>query len=359
MAMDMKGRFAVGTWLVAGLFGCGSDAQGQSAILNLPRASQHARVMQRIGIVDITIDYHRPLALGRKVFGGLQAYGDVWRAGANENTTIEVSDAVTVEGHPLPKGVYGLHMIPGEASWVVIFSKNSTSWGSFTYDAKEDALRVTVTPVAILHHEALSYDFEDPTDNSVVVRMQWEKEAVPFKISVDTPAIVQRSLRDQLRARAQFEWQPWMEAATYLLANRLDAAEAAEDLRKSIAIEDRFENELTLAWALGALGRTSEASAARAKGIEMATQAQVHAFGRGLQAQGLRDEALDLFRENRKKDPDSWVGHNEAARLAVAAGDFETALKEMKLAEAASPDPLRSQHTDLVRRLQHNEDINR
>src|SRR3954468_22488687 len=99
----------------------------QSAIMNLPRVSQHARVTQRIGITDITIDYHRPLVGGRKIFGGLEAYGQVWRAGANENVTIEFTDAVTVEGRPLAKGIYGLHMIPGQGSWVIIFLKSSSS----------------------------------------------------------------------------------------------------------------------------------------------------------------------------------------------------------------------------------------
>ena len=91
-------------------------ASAQSAILNLPRASQHARISQRIGLTDITIDYHRPLVNGRKIFGSLQAYGQVWRAGANENTTFEVSDPVSVEGQLLPKGIYGMHLIPGENS---------------------------------------------------------------------------------------------------------------------------------------------------------------------------------------------------------------------------------------------------
>ena len=110
------------------------DARAQSAVLALPDLSQHARVAQRIGLTDITIDYHRPLVRGRKIFGGVQAYGEVWRAGANYNTTIEFSDPVTIEGQPLPKGSYGLHFIPGPSAWVAIFSKNSTSWGSFTYD---------------------------------------------------------------------------------------------------------------------------------------------------------------------------------------------------------------------------------
>src|SRR5712664_2775355 len=88
---------------------------------------------------DVSISYHRPLVNRRKIWGGVVPYGDVWRAGANENTTIAFTDPVNVEGKTLPKGTYGLHMIPGENEWTLIFSKNSTSWGSFTYDQKEDA----------------------------------------------------------------------------------------------------------------------------------------------------------------------------------------------------------------------------
>src|SRR5262252_1564282 len=106
-------------------FALNSNAQ----ILDLPRESPKAQVSQRIGVTDIAIQYSRPLVKGRKIWGGVVPLGDIWRAGANENTTIEFSDPVTVEGKPLPKGVYGLHMIPNENEWTVIFSKNSTSWG--------------------------------------------------------------------------------------------------------------------------------------------------------------------------------------------------------------------------------------
>ncbi|MBV8857997.1 MAG: DUF2911 domain-containing protein [Acidobacteria bacterium] len=355
----MRRYVAVAALLVAGLFAGVTLVQAQSALLNLPDASQHARVSQRIGITDITIDYHRPLVRGRKIFGGLQAYGQVWRAGANFNTTIEFSDPVTVEGQPLPKGVYGLHLIPGETSWVVIFSKNSTSWGSFTYDQAEDALRVTVKPQAVENHEALSYDFEDPEPNSALITMRWEKVAVPFKVEVNTPEIVRQSLRNQLRARPQFEWQAWEEAASYLLNNKLSAEEAARYADRSIEIEDRFENEMTKSHALSALGRKEDALAARDKAIAKGSQIQIHSYGRGLQIQGQKDEALELFRDNVKKDPNSWVGHNDAARVAVAKGDFDTAVKEMKLAVAAAPESLKSQHADLVRRLENREDINK
>jgi tetratricopeptide (TPR) repeat protein len=355
----MRRYAAVAALIVTGLFVGVTGAQAQSALLNLPDASQHARVTQRIGLTDITIDYHRPLVRGRKIFGGLQAYGQVWRAGANYNTTIEFSDPVTVEGQTLSKGVYGLHLIPGETSWIVIFSKNSTSWGSFTYDKAEDALRVTVKPQTVENHEALSYDFEDPRPNSALITMRWEKVAVPFKVEVNTPEIVGQSLRNQLRARPQFEWQAWQEAADYLLNNKLGAEEALKYAERSIEIEDRFENEMTKAHALGALGRKEEALAARDRAIAMGTQIQVHSYGRGLQIQGQQDEALELFRGNIKKDPNSWVGHNDAARVAVAKGDFDTAVREMKLAVAAAPESLKAQHADLVGRLENRVDINK
>ena len=345
--------------LVAGLFVGVTGTRAQSALLNLPDASQHARATQRIGLTDITIDYHRPLVRGRKIFGGLLAYGQVWRAGANYNTTIEFSDPVNVEGRPLPKGVYGLHMIPGETSWVVIFSRNSTSWGSFTYDKAEDALRVNVKPRAAENREALSYEFDDPEPNSALITMRWERVAVPFKVEVNTPELVRQSLRNQLRARPQFEWQAWEEAAEYLLNNGLGAEEALKYTGRSIEIEDRFENEMTRAHALDALGRKEEAVAARETAIAKGSQIQVHSYGRGLQIQGRQDEALELFRSNVKKDPNSWVGHNDAARVAVAKGDFDTAVKEMRLAVAAAPESLKAQHADLVRRLENREDINK
>src|SRR4051812_39038426 len=155
------------------------------ADLELPDASQLAVTKQRIGLTDITITYHRPLVNGRKVWGGLVPLGEVWRAGANENTTIEFSDPVMVEGQALPKGIYGLHMIPGADSWTIIFSKMASAWGSYTYSQTEDALRVNVKPVPNEMEEALQYSFEHLTPDSVAVTLKWEKLAVPFKVSIN------------------------------------------------------------------------------------------------------------------------------------------------------------------------------
>src|SRR4051794_4604090 len=157
----------------------------QSVLLQLPEQSQPAKVGQTLGLTEINVSYHRPLVNNRKIFGTqIVPYGQVWRAGANQNTVIEFTDPVTIEGQSLPRGAYGLHMIPNEDTWTIIFSKNSTSWGSFTYDQKEDALRVNVKPQKGEFHEALAYDVDDVKPDSAVVTLHWENVAVPFKVAV-------------------------------------------------------------------------------------------------------------------------------------------------------------------------------
>lgn len=336
-----------------------SIASAQSALVDLPRDSQRAQVMQRIGITNISIRYHRPLVKGRKVFGALEAYGKVWRAGANENTIIEFGDAVNVEGKPLPKGVYGLHMIPGESEWTVIFSKNASSWGSYSYDQAEDALRVTVKSHPDEMHEALTYDFDDPKPNAVTIVMRWDKIAVPFKVEVNTPEVVEQSLRNQLRGRIQYEWQPWDEAANYLADNKLNPDEALKYAEQSIQVEERFENLVTKARILDTLNRKDDAVAARNKALGLGTAIQIHIYGRQLQTQGRQEDAFNVFRANIHRFPDNWVTHSEAARMACAKGDFDNAVKEMKLAAAGADGQNKPGFEALVRRLEAKEDINK
>jgi hypothetical protein len=156
----MLGRFERALVVMAGLLSIVSPSSAQSLLIDVPRDSQHATVIQRVGLTDITINYHRPLVKGRQIWGKLVPYGEVWRAGANENTTMTFSDPVAIEGQPLAGGVYGLHMIPGETEWTVIFSKIHTDWGSFTYNPSHDALRVKVKPQSAEMREALSYDLD-------------------------------------------------------------------------------------------------------------------------------------------------------------------------------------------------------
>ncbi len=164
---------------------------------NEVRPSLQAGVMQRLGTnTDITIQYGRPGVKGRKIWGGLVPYGMApgneysggkpypWRAGADENTTIELSKDVLIEGKKLAAGKYGIHMIPSEKEWIVVFSKNNSSWGSYSYDPKDDALRVSVTPVETPHMEWLTYGFDDLKGTSATAFLHWEGLKVPFKIEL-------------------------------------------------------------------------------------------------------------------------------------------------------------------------------
>jgi hypothetical protein len=347
-------------WYVSvALAGACSGGYAQS-ILTLPEASQRAVVSQRIGLTDITIAYHRPLAGTRKIWGGIVPYGQVWRAGANENTTIEFSTPVTVEGQPLAKGIYGLHMMPDADSWTVIFSKNSSSWGSFTYNQAEDALRVTVKPQPAEMHTALTYDFDEVKPDSAVVKLQWEKLAVPFTVSAMETEVTLASLREELRSGKQYVWESGAEAAQYCLANKVALEEGLGWANKSIAIEERFENLILKADLLKELNRESESASVRAKAMSAANVTQIYFYARSLQAQNQPAQAIEIFKVTVKRFPDHWLGHMAAARVASASGDYAGALKEVKIVQGLEiPDAQKANLVNLARRLENKEDINR
>jgi len=331
----------------------------QSTQMNLPLQSQAAQITQTIGITDITIKYHRPLVNGRKVWGGLVPYGQVWRAGANLNTTITFANDVTIDGKTLPAGTYGLHMIPTENEWTVIFSRMHTAWGSFSYKEGEDALRVTVKPQATDFHNALAYDFDQLQPDSAVVVMSWDKVAVPFKVSVDVNKTVEASLQNQLRGLSQYTWDGWDDAATYLVDSKYDLDEALKWENNSISNEDRFENEMTKSRILKAQGQNDAAQQAKEKALALGNAQQLYGYGRQLQRDGKQQEAFAVFQQAAQKDPNNWLAHAGLARIAVGAGNYSEATKQMELALAAAPDPAKSGVEQLVKRLQEKQDINK
>ena len=355
----MLRKLIVALVAVAGLSAGSSLGHAQSALLDLPRDSQHSVVIQRIGITDITINYHRPLVKGRTIWGKVVPYDEVWRAGANENTTITFTDPVSIEGKPLAKGTYGLHMIPGHDQWTIIFSKEHVAWGSFTYKQADDALRVTVKPQMSDPREALTYDFDDVKADSAVATLRWEKISVPFKIDVNVHDIVQASLHNQLQGLPQYTWEGWDDAATYLLTNKYDLDEALLYEETSIRTEPRFDNYLTKSQVLEAMGRKDDAATAKNGALQRATAAQLYYYGRQLQTQGKQDEAFDLFRQAAKKDPNDWVVHDGTARLYSAQGDYDSALKEIKITLAGAPDNQKIFFEPLVKKLEAKQDINK
>jgi Protein of unknown function (DUF2911)/Tetratricopeptide repeat len=334
-------------------------ATGETLMLDLPRASQHAMIMQRIGLTDITINYHRPLANGRQIWGKVVPYGKVWRAGANENTVITFTDPVTIEGQPLEKGTYGLHMIPDQDEWTVIFSKNSASWGSFTYQQEEDALRVKVKPAATEHHDALAYDFDDVKPDSAVITMRWDKVAVPFKVKVDVNAVVTANIHRQLHGLNQYYWEGWDDAAGYFLANKINLDEALKYEDLSIQNEERYDNLMSKSKILDAMGRKQDAESFRTQALNKANALQLYVYGRQLQGDKKQEEALAVYRSNAKKFPDYWTSHLGLARVYSAQGDFDKAVTELKLSLTTAPDANKTALEGYVKRLEAKEDINR
>jgi hypothetical protein len=331
----------------------------QPTELNIPRVSQRGTVSQRIGLTDITITYHRPEVGGREIWGKTVPYGKVWRAGANENTTISFSDDVTVEGKPLSAGTYGLHTIPDKDQWTIIFSKNSTSWGSFSYDEKEDALRVTTKPQPADFREALTYTFEEVKPDSAAATLRWEKLAVPFHISVDVKAVVLRSIKNELRNVGGFTWAGFDEAAQWCLDNNYNLEEALKWEDTSIQNEARFENWETKSRILDALGKKEESAKALSTALEKANAIQLYSYARGLQRQGNAKRAFELYPLVPKRDANHWISHLALARVASHSGEFTAAAKEMTEAINGAPDTTKPFLQPLLKRLEAKEDINK
>lgn len=151
---------------------------------NEVRVSPKAEIMQQVGFTDVRIIYGRPGVKGREIWGKLVPYNAVWRAGANEATKIIFSTDVTIEGKTLKKGSYSFFIIPGKNEWTLIFNKVADQWGAFEYNESEDALRVKVKPEKGNWMEWLSYTITKTNDSSAVVRLEWEKLKIPFKVSV-------------------------------------------------------------------------------------------------------------------------------------------------------------------------------
>jgi tetratricopeptide (TPR) repeat protein len=330
------------------------------ADLDLPDASQAAIIKQRVGLTDITISYHRPLVNGRKIWGGLVPLGDLWRAGANENTTIEFSEPVSVEGQPLAKGIYGLHMIPTADSWTVIFSKMAKAWGSYTYKQEEDALRVNVKPRPNEMEEALEYEFEDLKADSATVTLKWEKLAVPFKVATNEADGTLANVRDQMRGHARYEWEASNKAAQFGLNKKINLDEALKWADLSIQNEERFENLATKADLLKAMNKADDARKTWDQALAKTTPQQLYSYGRRLQSDKKDAEAMEILKEVAKRYPTSPYGHLSNARIKSAAGDFAGAAEDAKKAQAAAvSDSQKSSIKTLIDRLQAKQDINK
>lgn len=349
--------------------------QGQLVVL-ASGGNKKASVSERIGLTDITIRYDRPAVKGREgqIWGKLVPAGFTdpgfgsskaapWRAGANENTTIEFSAPVKIEGQTLPAGKYGFFIAYDPNESTLIFSNNSTSWGSFYYNDKEDALRIKVKPVAADKSvEWLKYEFSNETENSATIALEWEKLVFPFKVEVDYVNDQVASFRKQLRTQTGFNWEPWDQAAQWCLQRNVNLDEALlwsdSASGQTFGGSRSFQAASTKAQLLAKLNRAPEGDALMKKMLPFASVQEMHLYGRALIAQKKPKEAFDIFKMNYDKNPDVFTTNVGMVRAYSAIGNYKKALE---LAQKALPqsDTVNKPNLErMIKLLQEGKDIN-
>jgi hypothetical protein len=225
--------------------------------IEVPAPSTKAKVEQRVGITDFSVEYSSPAVRGRKIWGGLVPYDTPWRTGANASTKLTASRDFKFGGTTVPKGTYALLTIPGASSWVVILNKNLEG-GTDDYQAKDDVARATVKPEASDARERMTFLFSDTTDTASRLDLEWERLRVSVPIEVDTKAHVQASIDGTLGEA----WRPHYTAGRYLYDSGGDLDTALQYLDRSIAIKATWWNNWWRAQVLAKKGRTSDAVAA-------------------------------------------------------------------------------------------------
>jgi len=349
--------------------------------------NQKSEVTQYMGFVKVTIMWNSPDVHGAngedrngKIWGELVPYGlsnldfglsdethlMPWRAGANENTVFSVSHDVQIEGKNLPAGKYGLHMIPGKEDWVIIFSKNYTSWGSYFYQESEDALRVTVKSQPHAYTEWLGYEFDDRMPAFCTVRMNWEKLAVPFKVSVpNINELYLAKIKEELRTEPGFDYLNFVSASQFCAQRKFALEQGlawAEDAisKKYIGVKN-FPTLSNKAKILTLMGREAEATVLMKEAIKdpSAGMQDIHMFARSLQASKKPQEAMEVFKLNNQRFPDAFMTLFGLARGYSGVGDYKNALKYANLAlPKASDAQQKSQIEAAVKKLSEGKDFN-
>jgi tetratricopeptide (TPR) repeat protein len=329
--------------------------------VSLPRfPSPAASVQQNVGMATIKIDYSRPSVISSegidrtgKIWGELVPYDFnfrtatsqgrpiPWRAGANENTIIDFSHDAIVEGFPINAGKYGLHMaIHEKEGAMIIFSNNANDWGSFSYDEKDDALRVEVKTKIISQTERLLYSFPQVDKVFAIVALDWEKKRIPFKVEFDVHDIMLGNFRDHLSDTTGLIWKDYNQAANYCANNNINFEEGMRWVEQSISIEENYTNLSTKSVLLSIQGNEVEAEKIKNAALEnaSATADDYYSYGTALIRMKKPDKAMEIYQRLSKRWPDDWLTAHGLARGYSAKGDYKTALKYEIDALAKAPE---------------------
>jgi len=307
---------------------------------------------QTIGISTVTVNYSRPSVKGREVWGKLVPYGwnvqgfgagnsAPWRAGANENTVIKFSHDVTVEGHKVPAGTYGLFFVinSDNTSGEVILSKDNKSWGSFFYDAKNDEMKANIQLRSIPQTEMLTYDFENLTKNSGELVLNWEKKQFPVKIEFAVDDIVMANAEAELKGATGFNWIGYNSAAQYALQNKVNYDEALVWTDKAIAMNNSFPTLSLKANILKASGKTAEGDKIMNDALVLANEAELNTYGYQLMANGEQDKAIEIFILNTQRNPKSPNVWDSLGEGYATKGDKKNAIINFRKSLSLNPPP--------------------
>jgi hypothetical protein len=222
---------------------------------DLPAASPKARVEQRVGLTDFSIEYSSPGVKGREIWGGLVPYDELWRTGANRSTKLEASRDFTFAGKKVPAGSYSLFTIPGKKEWTVILNGETDLAGTRGYDETKDVARVVVVPESTPMRERMTFLFSDTTDDGTRLDLEWAGLRVSIPLGVATTQQVRANI-DGAIAEA---WRPHFASARYLFETGGDLDKAREYIETSVDIKPTWWNTWWKAQILAKQGKTKEA----------------------------------------------------------------------------------------------------
>lgn len=243
--------------------------------IQMPQASPSATISQKIGLTDVNIEYSRPSTKGRKIFGELVPYGEVWRTGANAATIINFSNEVKIEGNIIPAGSYALYSIPGKTEWTIILSKNTKLWGAVGYEANDDLVRFKVKPGKTgQKYETMEINFVDMTDTGATISMKWETTMVKFRIETEVDSIVMAEIKALVIDKEAENPGLLYQAANYYFTNNKDMNQAYDWITKSVKEDPKYWTMHLKAKIELALGKKKEAIESATKSMEMAKEAK-------------------------------------------------------------------------------------
>lgn len=348
------------------------------AQLSVPQSSPKAKIVQTIGLTDVTINYSRPNVVlddqdrSGEIWGNLVPWETTpnqmtgrsypWRAGANENTVFTFSSDVSIEGEPLTAGSYSFHIIPhenGEAT--LIFNRDDHQWGSFNYDDSLDALRVKITTAEGPPTNLLTYHFTEVSTDAAVCELAWEKKRFPFSIEVNTHEVALDQMRKELGQSTGFMWQNLNTAANYCLDNEVDLEQGLAWVDRGILyFGGNFPLYNTKADILDKMGKEEEAEVLREKALAVGAVRDIFGYGNTLVNSGELEAGFEIMKKNYDKfyalgyedDLDECMVNLGMAMAYAGKKDLKMALKYGNIGVEKAPPSLKAAAEAFVARLE-------